>query len=143
MPHVSKRKLKKDVYSTLTKRFGEMLFEIIRTKNPSAFTNELLTNTERLMLCKRLIILVMISEHYPFLEIEKVLKVTTQTIGRVYGRMKNGEFNELLGVIEAIRVSKSNTFWQIFNILPQRVGTGRYQHWLHNKHPKQKLSPIT
>ncbi|MBI2609870.1 hypothetical protein HYW53_01710 [Candidatus Giovannonibacteria bacterium] len=104
MPHVSKRKLKKKVYSKIETNFIEVFLKFRSRKETSLLLNDLLTRTERVMLSKRIAIVLMLESGYSFSTIERTLKVTKQTIVRFMKMRKSGKFRYL----EAKKESKEN-----------------------------------
>ena len=83
MPHISKRKLDK---KTLGKIFSKLITLIGHAKNHrdlARILDELLTETEKIMLLKRLGILYLLQENLNQDEIAEILKTTRQTVARI------------------------------------------------------------
>ncbi|MES2134782.1 MAG: Trp family transcriptional regulator [Patescibacteria group bacterium] len=95
MPHISKKKLESDTAEIL----GDQLLTFLSVARSKAdahiLAQELLTKTERVMIAKRLAIIVMLERGHSFSEAEKVLKVTPQTITRVWRARKEGKYSKI------------------------------------------------
>ena len=133
MPHLSKQKIKKEVATVLNDQLLTFL-SVARTKGEAqVLATELLTDTERLMLGKRLAIIVMLERDYSFTQIEELLAVTPQTIGRIYKELMAGKHAKLARYArEYTKHFRKNTFWDSFDRLlragmPPRAGKGRWK----------------
>ncbi len=100
MPHVSKRKLKERAEKELTKSLQTVLTKINNYQEIGSFLDSLLSDTERLMLAKRLAIVVLLEEKIPESTIANVLSVTRETVARQRYRL------ELKGVGYKIALKK-------------------------------------
>jgi|SRR3989344_5474648 len=102
MPHVSKRRLKKDIYNRVHEDFAELLVEICGYGNRDAFVQELLTKTERLMLGKRLATVLMLMKGYSAYRVERTLKLTEQTVRRFNRNIRRGRYVMLVENLDRI-----------------------------------------
>ena len=76
-----------------------LIYEIARIRtdvSAQAFLESFFTPTERIMFAKRFAIIVMLEEGWPYSEIERVLKVSPSTIGRLQQKRERGVYNALL-----------------------------------------------
>src|SRR3989344_7421758 len=88
MPHVSKRKLKEKVESELNKSFQTVIARISNMQEMNSFLTSLLSNTEKLMLAKRLAVVVLLDENIPESTIANILNVTRETVARQRYRLE-------------------------------------------------------
>ena len=102
MPHVSRRRLKKDIYNRVHEDFAELLVEICKEGNRDAFVQELLTRTERLMLGKRLATVLMLMKGYSAYRVERTLKLTEQTVRRFNRNIRRGRYVMLVENLDRI-----------------------------------------
>ena len=54
MPHVSRKRVKKDIFKRMSNEFIENIASLKNSSEIRGFLNELLTPTERIMLAKRM-----------------------------------------------------------------------------------------
>jgi len=95
MTHVSKRRIKKDVAAELADQFLTFL-SIARTKSAArTLAQELFSQTERVMLAKRLAVVVLLVRGYSFDQIEEALGITRQTTVRIWRAVKQGKFEHI------------------------------------------------
>jgi len=92
MVYVSKKKVDPGIESVLADQLLSF-FAAAKTKREAAtLVGELFTESERMMFAKRLAIVVMLERGYSFQSIERALKVTPQTVARLWGKRKKGSF---------------------------------------------------
>src|SRR3989344_590523 len=106
MPHLSKRKLQKDVYFSI---YEQLDFCITQHKNKtkrSKFLSEILTETERIMLAKRLAIIAMLIKGASSYSIEKILKISSSTVKRLERALEKGAFKNLATFLTERQKSK-------------------------------------
>lgn len=80
MSQVSKYPIRKDVYEEIFETLLETIAGLTTKKSVSAFFEEFLTPTERIMFAKRLAVGLLIAKNYDYKEIRELLKVSTATI---------------------------------------------------------------
>ncbi len=83
MPHVSRNKLSKEMEEELVKNLTLVLAKIDQDEGMVLFLEALLSDTERLMLAKRLAIIILIEEDMPDLQIANMLHVTRITVSKM------------------------------------------------------------
>lgn len=96
MPHVSKKKLKK---KTFNKLFNKLLltFENAHKKHTFNFVlSELLTNTEKVMLTKRLIVILLLNKEIPQHRIVKILHMSPSTVAKMSFSLEIGKYNSII-----------------------------------------------
>lgn len=92
MPKISKNKLDKPAYDFISNNLIATLANLKESKDVSSLMDSLFTNTERLMLAKRLAIAVLLERGLSYGKISKLLKVSSVTIGFVRNSiMKNND----------------------------------------------------
>lgn len=83
MPHISKRKVKTEIFNQILDFLFVSLAEIDHKDEMIKFLNSFLTKTERLMLAKRLAIAYLLKENVSEQKISEVLSVGRPTIDRM------------------------------------------------------------
>ena len=83
MPQVSRNKLSKKTEAELTKNLNLVLSKIEGSDDMVVFLQALLTNTEKLMLAKRLAIIVLLEKKLPDTQIAEILHVTRITVAKM------------------------------------------------------------
>lgn len=83
MPQVSRHKLSKKTEEELVKNLNLVLAAISKHEEMLIFLTALLTNTERLMLAKRLAIIVLIADGVSDSQIANMLHVTRMTVSKM------------------------------------------------------------
>lgn len=90
MPKISKNKLDKSAYDFLSNNLIGALADLNERKDVASLIDSLFTQTERLMLAKRLAIAVLLEKEFSYKKISGLLKVSSVTIGFVRNSiMKN------------------------------------------------------
>ncbi|MEK7604424.1 MAG: Trp family transcriptional regulator [Patescibacteria group bacterium] len=95
MTHISKKRIKKEVATELADQFLTFLSLATSKKEARILANELLSQTERVMLAKRLAVVVLLVRGYSFGQIEEALGVTRQTAIRVWKDVKLGKYDHI------------------------------------------------
>lgn len=83
MPHLSKGRLTQKLQSELLQTFKTVLRRIKTNSEVEFFLSSLLSETERMMLAKRLAIVVLLEENVPETTIAEILQVTRETVNRI------------------------------------------------------------
>jgi uncharacterized protein YerC len=83
MPHVSRNKLSKQAEEALIKNLNLVLVQIQKNEEMLGFIEALLTETEKLMLAKRLAMIVLLEEGLPDTQIADILHVTRITVAKM------------------------------------------------------------
>ncbi len=128
MPHVSRNKLDK---KTRRKIFEKMIISFGHNKNDkerAQFLDELLTETEKIMLAKRLAIILMLAGEIPQNRISEALSVSTSTIRRFALSIENGKHNYIRRMSDKDKIDLEKIVWLLLTaggIMPPRAG-GKY-----------------
>lgn len=88
MPHLSKKELKPKERKELLFSFRTVLRKINKDEEVELFLVSLLSDTEQLMLAKRLAIIVLLKENIPDLVISDILGVTRETVARIRDKLE-------------------------------------------------------
>jgi uncharacterized protein YerC len=108
------------------KELFNFLFHLSTSGKARLAFGELFTQTEKLMLAKRLAIVFMLEQKESIYAIEQVLKVSPSTVARMSVKHENGGYEELISEIK-----KHQSFWfQLSKIIPPRVGRDRFKNFL-------------
>ena len=133
MPHVSKQKLDKETLNQISERLITIIIKLQNKDEASAFLEDLLTKTERIMLAKRLAITIMLERGYPFQVISQSLKVSEATISVMRDRIDRGGrgFKNILEKLEKDRSIEKllkilDTIISAF-AMPPIAGKGRWK----------------
>ena len=129
MPHVSKNKLSKKQRYSLDKNFSEWL-DAMTKSNTSIAVKSLLTDTERIMLAKRLSIIFLIEDGLSNYKVSKMCSVTIQTVQRLRADRQKGRFIDLVKLWD--KKKERDNMWQLIETfsrmgLPSYVGKDRYK----------------
>lgn len=136
MPHVSKRKLNKETYNKLFNKFISVFKDAHKNNNFDSVLHELFTKTEKIMLTKRLIIILLLSKKIPQHRIVDILHVSPSTVAKMSLNLEIGKYDSILK-----SVSKKNTgFLELIEfllsgggIMPPIAGRGRWKR-IFEKH---------
>jgi Trp operon repressor len=128
MPHISKQKLEKK----LEKDIHLQLLETLSGKKSKAdfyILEELLTETEKIMLAKRCAVIALLGRNVPHFRIWNMLKMSPATVARMANAYEAGVYSNLIKHFE----NKKVDFWKLLEKilqagLPER-GKGRWK-WL-------------
>ena len=109
MPHISQKRVKKEIFLRMNDRFIRSLMDLTERKNARAFFKELLTPTEQIMLAKRLAAVLMLQQNFSFYRVERTLKISPSTAARLWRKLHAGEFS---GITALTKQGKSaQAFW--------------------------------
>lgn len=103
MPHVSSRRLSKQTEEKLIQNLNSVFTHIGKDDDMLAFAGSLLSDTEKLMLAKRLAIVILLEEGLPESHIADMLHVTRITVEKMrflYGTEKQHGFRIALKKLE-------------------------------------------
>ncbi len=92
MPHISKRKLTKEVKDKLEKQIMSVIADTGDGRRMKIFS-ELFTPTEKIVFAKRLAIILMLSKKIPFYTICGNLGVSPSTVARYEVQIENNKFH--------------------------------------------------
>ncbi len=134
MPHVSSKKLKKEILNKLYTEFGKALEKSAQKSGTKFFLGDLLTKTEKIMLAKRFAIIYLLSQDVPISYIVESLGVSYPTLSRMSLKYDIGKYSSLL---KTLREKDKTNIWGILEKilkagLPPRYGRGRWK-FLYDK----------
>ena len=107
MPHISKKKPRKELF---LKIYGRLLEDVLQRGGRTArakLLGELLTDTEKIMLAKRFVAISMLGEGFTFEEIQEKLNLSPSTIARFWMTMQRGSYRHTIGRVHKRNVGKS------------------------------------
>lgn len=96
MPHLSSIELDKKLSDKLFNDLLDILNRSRKIELMSGVINELLTETEKLMLAKRIAIVLLLNANTPQSSIADILKVSTSTIAKTSLKMEQGRYRFIL-----------------------------------------------
>lgn len=110
MPHISRNKLDKKLEKELIGNLNLVLTEIKNGDEMLTFIKSLLTETEKLMLAKRLAVIILLEEGLPDSQIAQALNITRITVAkmRYYNEARGQGFKIALAQLE--KQKKYNSF---------------------------------
>lgn len=130
MPHISKKKLRK---KTFNKLFHKLLLTFDNAHKEHSFgliVHELFTNTEKIMLTKRLIIILLLSKEIPQHRIVDMLHVSPSTVAKMSLLVEIGKYNSIIKVASRKRVGFLDLIEFLLRgggIMPPIAGRGRWK----------------
>ena len=95
MVNVSKQKLNEAVSLRIHSHFSKALLSLRSTKRGEHYLDELLTDSERIVLAKRLAAIVMLHAGYSAYKVSTVLKLSNTTTAQLHERLLQGEFKAI------------------------------------------------
>lgn len=128
MPHVSKKELDKKTFEKLFTKLVKIL-QKAQSKNKFSYVlDELLTDTEKIMLAKRLAIILLLFAKFPQHRISDTLFVSPSTVARMSLNVEIGKYDAIKNISEQEKTDLERIIWLLLTaggIMPPRVG-GRY-----------------
>lgn len=150
MAQVSKRYLDKQVEERILDLFWNSLSSLSTKEKVALFLNDLLTQTEKIMLSKRLAIAFMLMKGQDYPTINERLKVSDATIWNVKTSLTLGGKGYKMAIEQIMNKEKWEKFWQDLDnlfqeILPPRYGTNwkevRRKQW-KKRRQQEKRKPF-
>jgi len=130
MSHISQKPLKKETLKHINNQFLVFFGSFRLSHSSQNILKDLFTDTELLMLAKRLAVIFMLIEGYSRYRISLVLKVSPSTVTRMWRAYEGGEYRHVEKSL--IDKKKREEFWQGIEKLlrggmPPIVGKGRWK----------------
>ncbi|PIP55945.1 MAG: hypothetical protein CO183_01170 [Candidatus Zambryskibacteria bacterium CG_4_9_14_3_um_filter_42_9] len=128
MSHVSKRKLDQE---TFDKIFRKLVLVLEHAQNKKKFVSvleEILTETEKVMLAKRVAIVLLLLGDIPQHRISEALIVSPTTVSKMSLQVEIGKYASIKNISIKEKIDLEKVVWLLLTaggILPPRVG-GRY-----------------
>lgn len=128
MPHVSAKNLKEEQEKLIKSRLVDVFRVVGRSSGTSHSLKEFLTDTEMIMLAKRVGIIYLVSKEVPTLEIAEMLKVSSSTVQIIEKKYDRGGYQHLRRVLGKVEPSLVDIIEIIFGAgLPPIAGKGRWK----------------
>ena len=125
--------MEKVFYSELVSIFGNAG----KNENVSSLFDEFLTDTEKVMLAKRLAVICMIYEEMPVSYIWEVLSMSPSTVTRISLGYEQNAYPSIIKLIKENRQTVWNTVEGIIrNNIKKQTGKGRWK-WLNQMESKK------
>ena len=135
MPHVSKKELDSKTFKKIFTKLVTTLEKAQREGRFAFVINELLTDTEKIMLAKRLSVILMLSGKTPQHRIAEALMVSPSTVTRLSLDIQIGKYDSLLAISKTVKIDLEKIVWHLLTaggIMPPRVG-GKYWRKYKNR----------
>ncbi|MFA6270137.1 MAG: helix-turn-helix domain-containing protein [Candidatus Paceibacterota bacterium] len=131
MPHVSKRKIKKEQFEKIYKKLADVFDNAGKNKKSKLILDEFLTSTEKVMLAKRLAVIFMLNENISIHHISEALFVSSSTVNRISLKYDTGKF----AYMSEIAKNNKADVWDILKTLiliglTPKVGKNRWK-WFY------------
>lgn len=114
MPHISSRKLKKELLLKIQGQLFESIAKIRNRKQSRLLLTELLTPTEQTMIAKRLAAILMLAKGIPAYRVWKTLQLSPSTTSRLQNALEKGAYTHLLSAFSKKAV---DDVWTTIEIL--------------------------
>lgn len=102
MTHISRRKLSKKTEIEILKSFQVVIKRISLETETESFLSSIMSDTEKLMIAKRLAIIVLLNEKIPETEIANSIHVTRETVRRtkLLSEIKGAGYSVAIKILE-------------------------------------------
>lgn len=139
MAYVSKKKMSDDVGRALADQFLAFFTAAHSKKDAAVLAGELFTETERTMLAKRLAVVVMLERGHTFGDIEQTLKVSPDTVTRLWRDRKEGRFAKIARYARdhTSHFQKGNQFLKALEAILTIPGAARMKRRMLSKEQKR------
>ena len=128
MPHVSKKKLESEIFERLFIQLSEVFKIAGKRKTLSYFTDELFTQTEKIMFAKRLAAVLLLDREIPQHTISEKLNMSPSTIARLSLNVEIGKYKYILKIAGKNREDMFNILYNfILEKMPAPIGRGRWK----------------
>ena len=115
MPHISKQPIEKDYFETLFKEL-EKLIATTTLKDSAAVLHALLTETEKIMLTKRLAAALLFAKNYSQYQVWNLLKISPSTAQKMYLAFESGHYDSLITILNKKQYSD---IWNMLELVLQ------------------------
>ncbi len=125
MTHVSKRRLDKKTFDQIFRKLVTVLEKAQGKGKFLPVLDELLTETEKIMLAKRLAIVLLLLSKIPQHRITKVLIVSPTTVAKASLKLEIGKYDAIKNISTKERFDLEKVVWLLLTaggILPPRSG---------------------
>jgi uncharacterized protein YerC len=129
--NVSKRQLKKEIYSRIQKQFFSILGDLKNSNSAEYFTEGFFTESEETMFYKRLAIILMLDKGVPPTTVHRTLKVSQATVFKIAKILDKGGYADILKSTKKKNVKEGDFAIDLEVLLrmgmPPIVGKGRWK----------------
>jgi len=99
MPHISSKKLNEKIFLSIHKELIKYVSGSKLSKRAKIF-NSLLTETEKIMLAKRLATILLLSKGHSYYAIEKLLNISSSTVARFDRELDQGKYKSITSIAD-------------------------------------------
>jgi hypothetical protein len=134
MPHISNRKISDKVSHKINTNLAGMFNHAAKTNNTAAVVRELLTDTEQIMLAKRLGAVYLLGQDLSNYKISQILKMSESTIARIAVSREAGAFDTIKSLLSKNTQNQPfiDVIDQIITFLPSKANR-KFRGQIHNK----------
>lgn len=138
MPHVSRKPISKDLYKEIVQELWWILTNIRDEREMAMFLGDLLTDTEKLMLAKRLALANLILRGWDWFEICDFLKVSPSTVNHMRHWLNGSGRGFRIAIKRLEKKERWEEFWSKVDEMLSAVPKTRsdFQGLMHGKVPK-------
>jgi len=126
MPHISKKKLNQDILDGISAQLTRVFKLSFNKESTELFVGEFFTDTEKLMLAKRLSAILLLGKGMPQDLICEKLKMSPSTISKISLNLKWGKYDSILNIADKDQNKVLNALVDILiENLPRPFGRSR------------------
>ena len=128
MPHISPRKLDKETVDKIFRKLISVLEQAQSKKKFTSVLDELLTDTEKIMLAKRLAAVLLLFGDTPQHRITESLILSPTTVSKISLKIELGKYDSIKSISTKEKADLEKIIWLLLTaggILPPRSG-GKY-----------------
>ena len=129
MVRISKQKVNKKVLNQINNRLVDVVSKLENNSSTQKFLDDLLTESEKIVLAKRLAVIFMLQENISWYKISVLLKVSPTTVRKIAIDI---DLEKYENVLKIVRQRKNRmTFWVGMDLvlkmgIPSIVGAGQW-----------------
>lgn len=131
MTQVSKYPISQAVYERIFEILFQSIVDLKSHQEVNDFFKDFLSETERVMLAKRLGIAVLLTKGYSFAEIRKILRVSQTTIADANAFLKYSNKGYKKVVHKILAAEKRDKFWQKVDDLLSETIPPKGRNWYY------------
>jgi len=129
MTQVSKHKLLPEMSDLIYKEFSSFVAKMPSPDSIDHFFNDFLTPTEKIMLSKRFMIMVLLMRGHTALHIKNTLFVSNSAVMSVSSWLKNASESTKSGLEKLNKGKNWESFFDNINSILDKLPPGRYSDW--------------
>ena len=116
MANVSKKPLKEETQDKIEKTFADFV-GALTADEADDFYRSFFTESEQIMLTKRLAIIILLTKGAPYAHIATVLNVSPATVRRIDNWKKDGRYDEFMKIASGSEDGFADRLWTLLRIL--------------------------